>query len=396
MVKYQFSNAVPKGSTDTVGEILKVAASPEIISFAGGLPAPELFPVKGLKEATDEVYTKSPQSALQYSNSAGFPKLREILAKRMANRGVEATKDNVAITTGSQQSIDLITRMFVDRGDTVIVEKPTYLCALDVFRSYGAHIVGVDMDDEGMKMDELEKVLQDNPNAKMIYTIPTFQNPTGRTMPASRRAKMVELAKKYDVVIVEDDPYGQLRFAGEAVPAVKSFDTDGRVFYLSTFSKTLTPGLRTGWVVGDPEFIKNFVIMKQSADLHSNNVAQQAIADFLEDDSIDDHIQEIRKVYKKREGIMMDGIKKYFPKGVKYSHPEGGLFIWVEVPGDVNTQDLFDQCIKNNVAFVPGEPFYPDEVIPGTFRLNYSNMSEDKIEEGMQRLGKALQEYQAK
>lgn len=394
MAKYDFSKAVPQGQVDTVGEILKVAASPDVISFAGGLPAPELFPVDQLKAATDQVYDTSAQSALQYTNSEGFLKLRKILADRMKIRGVECSADEIAITTGLQQSIDLISKMFINRGDTIITEKPTYMSALDVFHTYGANVVGVDMDENGMRMDKLEEALKAHPEVKFIYTVPTFQNPTGRTMPVDRRQKMVDLAKKYDFVIIEDDPYGQLRFAGKPVPAVKSFDTDGRVFYLSTFSKTLTPGLRTGWVVADPDFIKNFTVIKQSADLHSDNVAQQAIADFLSDFNIDDHIAKIHKVYRKREGLMMDYIEKYFPKGVKYSHPEGGLFIWVEVPGDVNTQALFDQCIKNNVAFVPGEPFYPNEVVPGTFRLNFSNMSEDKIKEGIQRLGKALAEFQ--
>lgn len=394
MTKYKFSKAVPQGTVDTVGNILRVAASPNVISFAGGLPAPELFPVKELKAATDKVYETSAESALQYTNSKGFEKLREILSKRMKIRGVDCTADNIAITTGSQQSIDLISKMLLNRGDTIIVEKPTYMSALDVFNTYGANIIGVEMDDQGMKMDALEDALKAHPEAKFIYTVPTFQNPTGRTMPVERRKKMIELVNKYDVNVIEDDPYGQLRFAGESVPALKSFDTEGRVFYLSTFSKTLTPGLRTGWVVADPDFIKQFTIIKQSADLHSDNVAQQAIADFLTDFDIDQHIAKIRKVYRKREGLMMDCIQKYFPKGVKYSHPEGGLFIWVEVPGKVNTQALFDQCIKNNVAFVPGEPFYPGEVVPGTFRLNFSNMKEDKIKEGIKRLGKAIAEFE--
>lgn len=394
MAKYKFSAAVPEGTVDTVGNILKVAASPDVISFAGGLPAPELFPVEELKDATDQVYETSAESALQYTNSEGFRPLREILAKRMQIRGVNCDADNIAITTGSQQSIDLITKMLVNRGDTIIVEKPTYMSALDVFNTYGANLVGVEMDEQGMKMDALEATLQAHPEAKFIYTVPTFQNPTGRTMPIERRKKMMELVNQYDINVIEDDPYGQLRFAGEAVRALKSFDTDGRVFYLSTFSKTLTPGLRTGWVVADQDFIKQFTIIKQSADLHSDNVAQQVIAKFLTNFNIDDHIAKIRKVYREREGLMMECIQKYFPEGVQYSHPEGGLFIWVEVPGDVNTQALFEQSIKNNVAFVPGEPFYPEEVVPGTFRLNFSNMQPAKIEEGIQRLGKTLAEFE--
>ena len=392
-MEYNYSKAVPQGGVDTVGEILKVAASPNVISFAGGLPAPELFPTSQLQQATDHVYLTSAESALQYSNSNGFRRLREILAQRMARRGVSCDADNIAITTGSQQSIDLISKMFINRGDTILVEKPTYMSALDVFNTYGAKIVGVEMDDEGLRMDALEQALRDHPEAKFLYTVPTFQNPTGRTLPVDRRQRMVELARKYDIVIIEDDPYGQLRFAGDPVPAVKSFDSDGRVFYLSTFSKTLTPGLRTGWVVADPAFVKHFTVIKQSADLHTDNVAQQVIAEFLADFNIDEHIAKIRQVYRQREQLMIEQIQKHFPTGVKYTNPDGGLFIWVEIPGNINTQDLFDQCIKNNVAFVPGEPFYPGEPESGTFRLNFSNMSEEKIKDGIQRLGKAITEF---
>lgn len=392
-MEYNYSKAVPQGGVDTVGEILKVAASPNVISFAGGLPAPELFPTSQLQQATDRVYQTSAESALQYSNSNGFRRLREILAQRMARRGVSCDADNIAITTGSQQSIDLISKMFINRGDTILVEKPTYMSALDVFNTYGANIVGVEMDDEGLRMDALEQALKNHPEAKLLYTVPTFQNPTGRTLPVDRRQRMVELARQYDIVIIEDDPYGQLRFAGDPVPAVKSFDSDGRVFYLSTFSKTLTPGLRTGWVVADPAFIKHFTVIKQSADLHTDNVAQQVIAEFLADFNIDEHIAKIRQVYRQREQLMIEQIQKHFPTGVKYTNPDGGLFIWVEIPGNINTQDLFDQCIKNNVAFVPGEPFYPGEPESGTFRLNFSNMSEEKIKDGIQRLGKAITEF---
>lgn len=392
-MEYNYSKAVPQGGVDTVGEILKVAASPNVISFAGGLPAPELFPTSQLQQATDRVYQTSAESALQYSNSNGFRLLREILAQRMARRGVSCDADNIAITTGSQQSIDLISKMFINRGDTILVEKPTYMSALDVFNTYGANIVGVEMDDEGLRMDALEQALKNHPEAKFLYTVPTFQNPTGRTLPVDRRQRMVELARQYDIVIIEDDPYGQLRFAGDPVPAVKSFDSDGRVFYLSTFSKTLTPGLRTGWVVADPAFIKHFTVIKQSADLHTDNVAQQVIAEFLADFNIDEHIAKIRQVYRQREQLMIEQIQKHFPTGVKYTNPDGGLFIWVEIPGNINTQDLFDQCIKNNVAFVPGEPFYPGEPESGTFRLNFSNMSEEKIKDGIQRLGKAITEF---
>lgn len=389
---YQFSDRVPESDEDPVGNILKVAGSPDVISFAGGLPAPELFPVAELKRVTDEIYDESGRQALQYSTAIGYPQLREQIVKRMAHQAVKTTIDNIMISTGSQQSIDLTAKMFVNPGDTVIVEKPTYLCALDVFRSYGAHIVGVDMDENGMKIDQLEKAVAENPNTKFIYTIPNFQNPTGRTMSADRRERMIEIADNYDIMIVEDDPYGAIRFAGDDIEPIKFYDDHERVIYLSTFSKILAPGLRLGWIVAEKSLIKKFTLMKQSADVHSDNLTQHIVAKFMSEYDIDDHIDKIKQVYRKRERVMMNAIEAFFPKNVHYSHPEGGLFIWVEVPGDVDTKALFDTCIKHNVAFVPGEPFYPDAVTPGTFRLNYSNMSEDHIKTGIKRLGDAIKE----
>ncbi|KRK97681.1 2-aminoadipate transaminase [Secundilactobacillus odoratitofui DSM 19909 = JCM 15043] len=390
-MNYQFSNNVPASDEDPVGNILKVAGDPKVISFAGGLPAPELFPVEALKQATNDVFDESGRQALQYSIAAGDPKLREQIAQRMNRSGIKCDIDNIIITTGSQQSIDLTAKIFVNPGDTVIVEQPTYLCALDVFRSYGAHIVGVPMDDDGMQMDALEQAVQANPNTKFIYTIPSFQNPTGRTMPADRRQKMIEIAEKYNVMILEDDPYGAIRFAGDDVAPVKTFEHDERVIYMSTFSKILAPGLRIGWIVAEKTLVKKFILMKQTVDVHSDNLTQHIIAKYMAENDIDAHIAKIKAVYRKREGIMMAAIEKYFPKDAHYSHPEGGLFIWVEVPG-VDTQTLFNTCIEHDVAFVPGEPFYADQVIPGTFRLNYSNMQEDQIVTGIERLGNAIKE----
>ncbi|KRK25149.1 aminotransferase, class I II [Apilactobacillus kunkeei DSM 12361 = ATCC 700308] len=376
-----------------MGEILKVAGDPEIISFAGGLPAPELFPVKEMHEAADKVFEKHGAEALQYTAAIGNPHLRELIVDRMqTNKEVTTTVDNVCITTGSEQSIDLVAKMMVDKGDVILVEKPTYLCALDVFRSYGAKVVGVDMDEDGMKMDVLEEKLNQYPDTKFIYTIPNFQNPTGRTMTAERRAKMVELAEAHGVTILEDDPYGEIRYSGVAVPPVKHFDKNGTVVYMNTFSKILAPGMRLGWIVADKKFIDMFVVMKQSADLHSDNLSQFIVAQYMEDNDLDKHIKAISDVYYDRASLMLKEIDEQFPAGVKHSNPEGGMFIWVEVPGNVNTMDLFNNCVKHNVAFVPGEPFYPDEVIPGTFRMNFSNMKEDQIHEGVRRMAAAIDE----
>ena len=296
------------------------------------------------------------------------------------------------VTTGSEQVLDLVGKAFVDPGDTVLVEQPTYLCALDVFKSYGAKFVGVDMDEQGMKMDSLEEALQAHPETKLVYTVPNFQNPTGRTMAVKRRQKLAELAEKYDVYVLEDNPYGEIRFAGHHVPAVKSFDKSGHVFYMSTFSKTLAPGFRLGWVVADQDVVNKLTVLKQSADLHTDNLAQYAVVEFLKHNDLDAHVKEISALYGKRKQLMADGIKQYFPAGVKYTDPEGGMFLWVEVPGVDDTVELFKECLNHNVAFVPGDPFFAGQPQPGAFRLNYSNAQEDQIKVGMKQLGEALQE----
>ena len=388
---FKFSKRVPADGTDAVGAILKAAADPKIISFAGGLPAPELFPVEGMKEATDKVYAEHGQQALQYGAAKGVTELRELILKRVKEKeNVDAKLENVMVTTGSEQAIDLVGKAFVNPGDTVIVEEPTYLCALDVFRSYGANFVSVPMDDDGMKMDALEEALKAHPETALVYTVPNFQNPTGRTMPAERRKKFAELAAKYDVPVLEDNPYGDIRFAGEHVPSVKSFDHAGKVFYMSTFSKILAPGFRLGWLVADPKVIEKLTVLKQSADLHTDNLVQYVVTEFFKENDVDAHVKEISDLYGKRKQLMIDGIKKYFPKDVKYTDPEGGMFLWVEVPGVTDTVELFKQCLEHNVAFVPGDPFFAGKPQPGTFRLNYSNMQEDQIEVGLKRLGEAL------
>lgn len=391
MTQFKYSKRVPADGTDAVGAILQAAADPKIISFAGGLPAPELFPVKGMKAAVDKVFEEHGQEAMQYGAAKGVTALREVIQQHVKEKeNVDSELDNVLVTTGSEQALDLVGKAFVDPGDTVLVEQPTYLCALDVFRSYGANFASVEMDEDGMKMDALEEALKANPNTKLIYTVPNFQNPTGRTMTEERRKQLAELAEKYDVYVLEDNPYGEIRFAGQHVPAVKSFDKSGHVFYMSTFSKTLAPGFRLGWLVADKAVVNKLTVLKQSADLHTDNLAQFAVAQFFADNDVDAHVKEISALYGKRKDLMLEGIKKYFPEGVKYTDPEGGMFLWVEVPGVDDTVELFKECLEHDVAFVPGDPFFAGEVQPGAFRLNYSNMKEDQIEVGLKRLGAAL------
>ena len=391
MTQFKYSKRVPADGTDAVGAILQAAADPKIISFAGGLPAPELFPVKEMKAAVDKVFEEHGQEAMQYGAAKGVTALREVIQQHVKKKeNVDSELDNVLVTTGSEQALDLVGKAFVDPGDTVLVEQPTYLCALDVFRSYGANFASVEMDEDGMKMDALEEALKANPNTKLIYTVPNFQNPTGRTMTEERRKQLAELAEKYDVYVLEDNPYGEIRFAGQHVPAVKSFDKSGHVLYMSTFSKTLAPGFRLGWLVADKNVVNKLTVLKQSADLHTDNLAHFAGSQFCADNDVDAHVKEISALYGKRKDLMLEGIKKYFPEGVKYTDPEGGMFLWVEVPGVDDTVELFKECLEHDVAFVPGDPFFADGVQPGAFRLNYSNMKEDQIEVGLKRLGAAL------
>ena len=373
-----------------IREILKVTERPEIISFAGGLPAPELFPVNELKNVCTEVLTKCGEASLQYSTTEGYISLREAICKRMEKLSINTSLDNVIVTTGSQQALDLSGKVFIDEGDTIICESPTYLAAISAFKTYLPNFKEIPMDEEGMIMEELEKALKDNPNAKFIYTIPDFQNPTGRTMSLERRKKLIEIANKFDIVIIEDNPYGAIRFAGEELPPVKHFDTEGRVIYLSTFSKIFAPGLRLGWICADKSIIQKYVPFKQSADLHTDIFAQMITSKYMEMYDIEEHIQKIKEVYRHRRELMIQCIEKYFPKDIKHTLPDGGLFIWIQLPSNMDASDIFTKAIKNNVAFVAGKSFFPNANFKNSFRLNYSNMPDDRIIEGIKRLGEVL------
>lgn len=390
----EFSKRVPADGTDAVGVILNSASDPNVISFAGGLPAGELFPVKEMEKATGEAYKKHGEAAMQYGSASGVVELRKQLLKRSEEKeNIKANLDNIMMTTGSEQALDLVGKTFIDPGDAVLLEEPTYLCAVDVFRSYGAKFVGVEMDDNGMRTDKLEEALKAHPEAKLIYTIPNYQNPSGRTMSLERRKKVAELAAKYNVYVLEDNPYGDIRFEGEKhIPCIKSFDTTDHIIYTSTFSKILAPGFRLGWVIANDYLIKKLTVMKQSADLQTDNLVQYACSAFLKNNDIDEHIKVISKAYSERKDRMVADIKKYFPKNVQCTNPKGGMFLWVTVPGVEDTVELFKKCLKHNVAFVPGDPFFGTNPVPGTFRLNYSCMSDDKIDEGIKRLGNALKE----
>ncbi|MDF2891704.1 MAG: PLP-dependent aminotransferase family protein [Clostridia bacterium] len=377
-----------KGSA--IRELLKLTEEPDIISFAGGLPAPELFPIKELEEVTIKVLREEGKAALQYSTTEGYLPLREKIAQRMKKVNVECQANDILVTSGSQQGLEFSGRIFINEGDVVICESPSYLGALNAFKAYLPKFVEISMDDNGMIIEELERALEQNPNAKFIYTIPDFQNPSGRTMSLERRKKLLELAYKYNVPVVEDNPYGELRFEGEMLPAIKSFDTKGLVIHLGTFSKTFCPGLRLGWVVASPEILSKYIVSKQGADLQCSTIAQREVNKFLEMYDLDAHIENLIKVYRKRRDLMIETMEKEFPPGVSFTRPAGGLFTWVTFPAHLDAAEVMKKSLEERVAFVPGQSFFPNGQFKNHGRFNYSNMPEDKIVEGIKRLGKVL------
>ncbi|KXG73889.1 aminotransferase-like domain-containing protein [Thermotalea metallivorans] len=388
----QYAKRMERIKASEIRELLKLTTRPEIISFAGGLPAPELFPVEEMKKVTFKVLEDEGRQALQYSTTEGYLPLREKIAARMAKFGIQATAEDILITSGSQQGLDFSGKIFLNPGDVVICESPSYLGAINAFKAYECEFVEVPTDDHGMIMEELEKILEKTPQARMIYVIPDFQNPTGRTWPVERRKRLVELANKYDLPIIEDNPYGELRFEGEIPPSIKSFDTEGRVVYLGTFSKTFCPGLRIGWVAASHEILNKYILVKQGADLQSSSISQRELDAYLNMYDLDVHVEKIKDIYRKRRDLMINTMKETFPPEAKFTYPEGGLFTWVELPAHINARELMVKALEKNVAFVPGGSFFPNGGRENTFRLNYSNMPEDKIVEGIKRLGEVLRE----
>lgn len=376
--------------SSAIRELLKLTERPDIISFAGGLPAPELFPVEDMKTAAIDVLNGDGPASLQYSTTEGFLPLRKEIVKRMAKIGAHVSPDEVLVVSGSQQALDFCGKVFLDPGDVVIVERPSYLGAINAFRAYEARFVDIPMDDDGMIVEELELALKRNPRAKLIYTIPDFQNPTGRTLAATRRKRVVELAAEYGVHVIEDNPYGELRFEG-AIPApLKSLEIDHNVIYLGSFSKIFCPGFRLGWISAHPDLLQKFVFVKQSADLQSSTFSQKVTARYFEMFDIEKHISRIVTTYRRRRDLMLGEIEKQFPSCIKVTRSQGGLFTWAELPQHVDTQQLLQESVKRQVAFVPGGPFFVDPGFDNTMRLNYSNSTDEQIVEGIRRLGQVL------
>jgi DNA-binding transcriptional MocR family regulator len=373
-----------------IREILKISSQPDVISFAGGLPAPELFPLDQLKEVAASVVDKYGATSVQYSLSQGIIPLREVLAERATANGSPTDIENILITSGSQQGVELLARAFIDPGDYIITENPTYIGALQAFNYYQTRYVTVEMDEEGMLVDEVEdRIKQYNP--KLIYTVPNFQNPTGITMSARRRIRLVELAAKYNIPVVDDNPYSDIRFAGEDIPTMKNYGGD-EVITLKTVSKTITPGLRIGWMNGHKTIINYCEKVKQCCDLHTSTFDQYLIYEFMSQGRFEPHVEKIKADYLTKRNIMLEAMEESFPDGTTWTRPDGGLFLWVTLPDHMSARELFPKAIDLKVAYVPGQPFYPHGEKKNTLRLNFSNASHEGIREGIARLGKLFKE----
>ncbi|MBC8248334.1 MAG: PLP-dependent aminotransferase family protein [Anaerolineales bacterium] len=371
-----------------IRDLLKLALQPDIISFAGGMPASELFLVREFEEACRYVLTHDGVRALQYGTTEGYPPLRQYLVEKMQEYDVPAEQENILIINGSQQALDLIGKMFINPGDVILTEGPTYLGAIQSFRAYQARFVTVPLDEDGIQTDKLEEVLKHTP-VKFIYVLPNFHNPAGVTMTLERRLKLVELAAKYGVFIVEDDPYGELRFEGQDIAPLVVLHKEN-VLYLSTFSKTLAPGIRLGWIVAPSKIIAKLVQAKQGSDLHTSTFIQMVANDICQRGILRHHVKEIRKVYKERRDAMLDAMERHFPPGVTWTRPEGGLFLWVQLPEHVDASEFLNVALQEKVAFVPGRVFYPDGDGQNAMRLTFATAGPEKIEEGIERLGRAL------
>ncbi len=389
----QFSSRMDLLKGSEIRELLKLTAQPDIISFAGGMPAPELFPVEQMMEASIAVLKENGRVALQYSSTEGYPRLREQIAERMlAKNNIHTDKDHILVTSGSQQGLDFSGRVFLNPGDVVLLESPSYLGAVNAFKACEPKFIEVPTDDGGMIMSELEKILATTERVKMIYVIPDFQNPSGRTWPLERRKQFMEIINKYEIPVVEDNPYGELRFEGEYLPALKSMDTKGLVVFLGTFSKILAPGYRLGWVCADGEILQKYNFLAQAASLQASTEAQLVVSKFIDMFDLDEHVATIKECYRKRRDVMMATMEREFPPEAKFTHPNGGLFTWVELPDYINTNEMAKQCLARNVAYVPGDGFFPDAGHNNCIRLNYSCMPEEKIEQGMTILGEVIKE----
>lgn len=389
----QFARRLEQVRPSAVREILKVTAQPEVISFAGGLPAPELFPVDDIRLACERVLRDTGSEALQYGQTEGYSGLRDYLTAEMTRRGV-ACPEAPLVTTGSQQALDLIARVFLNPGDVVLTERPTYLAAVQLFQMYQARFVSVPTDDGGLIPEALPELIAAH-RPKLLYVIPNFQNPTGITLSAQRRQRLYEVAAEHRLLVVEDDPYGRLRYTGHDIAPLKAVGPDPHLIYLSTFSKTVAPGMRVGWVAAAPEILRKLVMVKQAADLHSSILDQHIVCHYLRHSNNDAHVDRIRNAYGERYHLMDERLKAEMPAGFDWTHPEGGMFLWVRCPEHLDTGELLKASLRHKVAFVPGQDFFPDQSSHHFMRLNFSNSTPERIVEGIARLAALCREATA-
>ncbi len=377
-----------------IRELLKLTQRPEVISFAGGLPAAELFPTHEMAEVTRLVMEREGSSALQYSTTEGDPDLRHKIATRMnARLGTRVEADDILITSGSQQGLEFSGKVLIDEGDVVLCESPTYLGALNAFRAYSPRFVPVETDDDGMVPEAVARALREHPGAKFIYVIPDFQNPSGRTWSLARRQALLELAAAHEVAVLEDGPYSELRFEGEPLPALKALDEHDLVIYLGTFSKIFCPGLRTAWLAAPKSLRSKYVLVKQGADLHTGTLVQRQVATYLDHYDLDANIVRLCALYRERRDAMVRCLEQELPPTVTFTRPAGGLFLWATFPATVNARELLEVCVRANVAFVPGGAFFCEPGHENTARLNFSYCGPERIEEGCRRFGKAVREF---
>lgn len=374
-----------------IRELLKLTEQPDMISFAGGMPDADLFPVERLAKIREQVMREQAKEALQYSVTEGYGPLREQIAERMNRlQGTAMTAKQVLVTSGSQQGLDLTGKLFLDEGDIVLCESPTYLGALNALRGYLPRFIEVETDDDGMRIEHLEKLLKQHP-VKLIYVNPNFQNPTGRCWSRERRQAFMEVVQRFEVIVIEDDPYGELSFEPGERPALASMDKKGCVVYLGSFSKILCPGYRMGWLVTGHPWMERYVLSKQAVDLHTSTIGQREISVFLAQHSIDDHISRLRGTYRHRRDAMLAAMQRHMPAGVRFTKPQGGMFVWAELPEGQDARSLLKRCLPRKVAFVPGGAFYPNGGRENALRLSYSATNEAEIEEGIGRLAQVIQ-----
>lgn len=403
-MKYEFSNKIADLKPSAIREILKAPADESTISFAAGNPAPESFPVKDMARISADIYAKDPITALQYGVTDGYAPLRQAIAERQhakfnigrsVSRG-DSFNDSTVIVSGGQQGIELACKVFCNDGDAVICEDPTFIGALNAFRSNGAVPVGVPLDSDGINIDALETAIHQNPRAKLIYVIPTFQNPSGITASYEKRVKIYALAKKYGLMILEDNPYGELRFAGDDIPTIKSMDTDGIVIYCSTFSKILSAGMRVGFVIAPDEVASKMVVSKQTSDVHTNIFFQILCHRYMTECDLDGHIKDIQAIYRRKCGLMLSSLDSEMPRSVKFTRPEGGLFVWCTLPEHIDADMFIKEAMRRNVRVVPGATFNCDTSMPSqSFRLNFSTPSDEQIRNGVHILGEIAREADA-